>query len=301
MTKREACLASGGACYYFRCRDSDRRDTELQLASAASPRGRGRLSFNTATEMAYHTVVQGEYLSGIAKQYGFSSYKAIWDHAQNAALKKQRQNPNVIYPGDQLFIPEKRKKQETRSTGATHRFLLKAEKLKLRLVVEDLFQKPVDNATCELRVESEVFQLKTDGKGKIEQDIPAGARSAVLTVKDPRTPLNEIVIPIKIGDMDPVDKESGQKARLNNLGYFAGPIAEDKAEAPDAKKDESPNDKTPVSPNGKKEAPPDAKKEEENKALFLSAVEEFQCDHGLVVDGKCGPTTQAKLKQVHGC
>ena len=35
--------------------------------------------------------------------------------------------------------------------------------------------------------------------------------------------------------------------------------------------------------------------------MFLSAIEEFQCDHGLVVDGKCGPATQAKLKQVHGC
>ena len=42
--------------------------------------------------------------------------------------------------------------------------------------------------------------------------------------------------------------------RLNNLGYFAGPL--------------------------------DGKKEEENMALFLLAVEEFQCDHGPVVDGK---------------
>jgi hypothetical protein len=243
--------------------------------------------------MAYHTVVQGEYLSGIAKQYGFSSYKAIWDHAQNAALKKERQNPNVIFPGDQIFIPDKRKKQEARSTGKTHRFVLKAERLKLRLVVEDLYEKPLDNAQCELRVENEVFLLKTDGKGKIEQEIPPGVRSAVLTVKDPRTPINEVVIPIRIGDMDPVDKESGQKARLNNLGYFAGPLGDEKVESPDAKKASSPDDK--------KEAPVDAKKAEENRALFLSAVEEFQCDHGLVVDGKCGPATLAKLKQVHGC
>ena len=67
----------------------------------------------------YHTVVQGEYLSGIAKKYGFSSHKKIWDHAQNAELKKQRQNPNVIFPGDQLFIPDKRirKNPGTRGKG----------------------------------------------------------------------------------------------------------------------------------------------------------------------------------------
>jgi hypothetical protein len=251
--------------------------------------------------MAYHTVVQGEYLSGIAKQYGFSSYKAIWDHAQNAALKKQRQNPNVIYPGDQVFIPDKRKKQEVRSTGQTHRFVLKAEKLKLRLVVEDLYEKPLDNARCELRIENEVYQLKTDGKGKIEQDIPPGVRSAVLTVKDPRTPINEIVIPIKIGHMDPVDTESGQKARLNNLGYFAGPLEDEKVPAPDAKPEANTDAKKDSSADTAKAEPQNGKKDDETRALFLSAVEEFQCDHGLVVDGKCGPTTQAKLKQVHGC
>jgi peptidoglycan hydrolase-like protein with peptidoglycan-binding domain len=34
---------------------------------------------------------------------------------------------------------------------------------------------------------------------------------------------------------------------------------------------------------------------------FRSAVEEFQCDHGLTVDGDCGAQTQAKLLSVHGC
>jgi hypothetical protein len=249
--------------------------------------------------MGYHTVVQGEHLSGIAKAYGFSSYKPIWDHAQNASLKKERQNPNVIFPGDQVFIPDKRKKQEVRSTGKTHRFLMKTEKLKLRLVLEDLYEKPIDNAKCELRVESEIFRLTTDGKGKIETDIPPTARTGVLTIKDPRTPINEIVIPIRIGDMDPVDKESGQKARLNNLGYFAGPL-EAKNSPPETKA--GPREpKAGVTET--KAASPEAKKEEEkeNKALFLSAVEEFQCDHGLGVDGKCGPATQAKLKQIHGC
>jgi peptidoglycan hydrolase-like protein with peptidoglycan-binding domain len=41
--------------------------------------------------------------------------------------------------------------------------------------------------------------------------------------------------------------------------------------------------------------------DEEDEARFKSAVEEFQCDHGLAVDGKCGPKTQAKLEEIHGC
>ena len=219
--------------------------------------------------MSTHIVVQGEHLSSIAKKYGFPTYKLIWDHPQNAALKKERQNPNVIFPGDKLFIPEARQKQVGRSTGQTHRFVLKTDTLKLRLVLEDLYEKPIDNAECELAVDGQVFKLKTDGKGKIEQVIAPDTRAATLTIKDPRTPNNGVAIPIRIGDMDPVDKESGQKARLNNLGYFAGPL--------------------------------DGRTAQENQALFVSAVEEFQCDHSLTVDGKCGPATQAKLKQVHGC
>jgi nucleoid-associated protein YgaU len=53
-----------------------------------------------------HTVVQGEYLSKIARSYGFSDYRTIWEHPKNAALKQARQNPNVLFPGDRLFIPD---------------------------------------------------------------------------------------------------------------------------------------------------------------------------------------------------
>lgn len=219
--------------------------------------------------MSTHIVTQGEHLSSIAKKYGFPTYKLIWDHPQNAALKKERQNPNVIFPGDKIFIPDARPKQVGRSAGQSHKFVLKTDKLKLRLVLEDLYEKPIDNANCELSIDGATLKLKTDAKGKIELDIQPDAQSAMLTIKDPRTPHNGVAIPIRIGHMDPVDKESGQKARLNNLGYFAGPI--------------------------------DGKSEKDNAALFLSAVEEFQCDHALGVDGKCGPATQAKLKQVHGC
>lgn len=217
----------------------------------------------------YHTVVQGEHLSSIAAKYGFKSYKTIWDHGQNAELKKQRQNPNVIFPGDRLFIPDKGDKEESRNTEKRHHFRLKREKLRLRLVLEDLYEKPIANAEAILHIENTEFKLKTDGKGKIDQEINATDEQALLTIRDPQTPINEIVIPIKIGNLDPVDKISGQQARLNNLGYFAGPLEENNEEA--------------------------------NQEMFLSAVEEFQCDQSLTVDGKCGPNTQTKLKQVHGC
>ena len=133
----------------------------------------------------YHTVVQGEHLSSIAKKYGFSTYKTIWDHAQNAELKKRRQNPNVIFPGDRLFIPDKGEKEESRSTEAKHRFEVKTDKLKLRLILEDLYEKPIANAKCELHIENQEFKLTTDDQGKIERDIKPTDEKAFLIMALP--------------------------------------------------------------------------------------------------------------------
>jgi hypothetical protein len=139
--------------------------------------------------------------------------------------------------------------------------------LKLRLILEDLYEKPLANAECDLLIGSKTLHVTADGDGKIEETIPPQTHEAVLLIKDDQTPFQEVRIPIQIGTLDPVDEFSGQKMRLNNLGYFPGNAAT-------------------------------AEDQE-----FRSAVEEFQCDHHppLAVDGACGPKTQEKLKQVHGC
>jgi N-acetylmuramoyl-L-alanine amidase len=212
-----------------------------------------------------HTVKQGEHISRIAEQYGFRTHQVIWDHPANAELKKKRQNPNVLYPGDQIQIPDKEAKRESKPTGQRHRFQLKGEEITLRLVVEDIHGKPIANADCELRVEGKVYQLKSDANGRIEQQVPASSEKGELAVKNAETPWKEQTINLQIGHLDPVEELSGQVGRLNNLGYYAGGV-------------------DPL-----------------DELLLQSAVEEFQCDYGLAVDGECGPDTQKKLLEVHGC
>ena len=217
--------------------------------------------------MIEHVVRQGEYLSRIAKAHGFADYRTIWDHPRNAALKTKRQNPNVLLEGDKLFLPPRELKEEPRATEQRHRFEVKRKPLMLRLQLEDAFLKPLANAKCELTVKGATIKLVTDGNGRLEHEIPPDTEEAGLVIKDALSSLNDLEIPIQIGHLNPVDELSGQKARLNNLGYFSGPL------------------------------------DQEDQALFRSAVEEFQCDHmgRSAVDGKCGPKTRAKLKEVHGC
>jgi len=212
-----------------------------------------------------YTVRQGDHLSKIAKAFGILDYRKIWNDPNNADLKQQRQNPNVLLPGDSLFIPDLKTGTESVSTDQKHTFVVKKPDLKLRLILEDQYAEPLANASCVLALGYDSRDVQTDGNGSIEQDLQPDVHDASLTIQDARTPLNNTQIAIKIGDLDPVDEISGQIARLNNLGYLAGDVNQ-----------------------------PD-------QTAFESAVEEFQCDQSLTVDGDCGPNTQAKLKQVHGC
>jgi N-acetylmuramoyl-L-alanine amidase len=213
----------------------------------------------------YYTVKQGDYISSIAAENGFTDYRIIWDHGQNAELKQKRQNPNVLFPGDRLFIPDREEKHEPCPTDQKHIFKARRSTLRLRLILEDFYEEPIAGVPCDLVVRGDTRRVTTDGTGKLDEIIPPDTHDASLFIRGPQTPFQDEQIPVHVGHLDPLDETSGQAARLANLGYYFGPLE-------------------PV-----------------DKDDFVSAVEEFQCDHGLKVDGKCGPATQAKLKQVHGC
>jgi len=53
-----------------------------------------------------HIVKSGDTLSGIAKKHGFSSWKDIYHAPENAAFRKKRPNPDKIFPGDVVVIPD---------------------------------------------------------------------------------------------------------------------------------------------------------------------------------------------------
>ena len=212
-----------------------------------------------------HTVVQGEYISLLASRYGFVDYRTIWDHPKNAKLKSLRKNPSVLHPGDQVFIPAHESKEEARPTDQLHRFQVRRTGLRLRVVFDEFYYRPVDHAPCELHMASRVRDLSTDDGGRIDQEIPQDTQDGVLVLKPSTGPVEHIPFRLGVGRLDPVEERSGQVKRLSNLGYYRTPV------------------------------------EEFDAREFQSAVEEFQCDHHLAVDGMCGPVTRAKLKEVHGC
>jgi LysM repeat protein len=56
--------------------------------------------------MTTYTVRRGDSLSKIALAHKVRSWKDIYFHPQNKQFRQRRRNPNLIHPGDSLFVPE---------------------------------------------------------------------------------------------------------------------------------------------------------------------------------------------------
>ena len=78
--------------------------------------------------MRKHIVKQGESLSKIARTYGLASYQALYEAPENATLRANRPNPNVLFPGDEVTIPDHREKTVMIRAGKLTRFRLIAPK-----------------------------------------------------------------------------------------------------------------------------------------------------------------------------
>jgi N-acetylmuramoyl-L-alanine amidase len=173
--------------------------------------------------MPNYTVVSGDCLSSLAKKAGLSSWKTIYDAPENAEFRKRRPNPDLLYPGDVLFIPEISKRTEGSESGKRHRFKSNTKPAWLRLRIQDEDGKEIQNRKYSLTVGKTKYDGQTDPKGIIEKKVAADAQEGLLTIyaEDSTTPWARWNL--KLGDLDPIEEIRGIQQRLNHLGYFCGP------------------------------------------------------------------------------
>lgn len=213
---------------------------------------------------AIHVVEPGEHLGTIARKFGFANFSLLWEHPENANLKALRKQPTQLAPGDEVFIPDHVQLVFERMTDASHDFKVQIDKLALRLKLLGLDGKPLANTRVIARIEAPEAdsasttlesELSTDGAGNLAFEIATHITSGSLEV-------DGVVIPLRIGGLDPADTEVGSRQRLRNLGYLT---LEDEFD-----------------PN----------------QLSL-AVEDFQADNELPITGKAADI-ETKLVEVYG-
>jgi len=173
----------------------------------------------------HHTVQQGDWLAKIARQYGFRDWRTIYNHPDNTELRRLRPNPNLLYPGDRIYIPEKEIGEVTCATEIRHRFQLRSqrESLSIRIwpstnPIDKNSPRPAKAMEYRLTIGSHEFRGETNQEGLLQiAPLPPHASEGVLEVMGYR-------LRILIGHLDPVDEITGVQARLNQLGYDAGTV-----------------------------------------------------------------------------
>ena len=215
-----------------------------------------------------HKVKQGETLTKIAKKYKFSSIEAIYDHDLNEEFRKERPDPNMLYPGDEINIPDIEATPVTKNTNGAYSFMVKRlPKEVFRIKIEGKDGLDLSKG----RVVMDIAGQKIDGAispgGVIEIELPDDASGAgnidIFMKPDSDEPTHSYEV--TMGHLDPVEQLSGVQARCNMLGFPCG--------VPDGLMGRN----------------------------TRNGVKEFQETHGLDVDGVPGPMTKAKLKEVYGC
>jgi N-acetylmuramoyl-L-alanine amidase len=202
---------------------------------------------------------QGDCIESIAFRHGLF-WETIWDHPKNQQVRMVRKDPNVLLAGDNVFVPEKKPKEEPGATEQRHRFKRKGVPSKLEMIFKDQDQ-PRVNLPYVLAIDGQLFSGKTDGQGRIRHPIPPNAQRGRLTLGagEEREEYD-----LQLGHLDPVAEISGVQQRLNELGFSCGNI--DGVLGP----------------------------------RTHNAIRDFQAKHGLNETGELDDPTRERLVQEHG-
>jgi hypothetical protein len=205
--------------------------------------------------VADYEVSNGDCFASIAKDKGYYNYKTLYDHADNAAIKTTRPNPNQLVKGDIVKIPPKLQKTVNLTLDGTKTFVVDRQKTKLRVVLTDSAKTPLVPTSCSLTVGQggvanlpgaqglvELFVDPTKTSGSLKLKFPALAPPgappadpaaanppanppAILPSqfrdKMPKGEFEELVIEwdLSVGYLQPKTTTRGLLQRLNNLSF----------------------------------------------------------------------------------
>jgi len=214
-----------------------------------------------------YTVVQGDTLSRIAKNHGFANYKAIYEHESNTDFRAKRDNPNIIFPGDIITIPDPKPVFKSLTSAKINVFKIKKHAEYFRADFKDSEGNSWSGKRVILSldgVETESF-VNDDGTIEIELAENSPETGTLSLYFDDESQEPSEIFEVSLGHLDPVDTETGIQARCRLLGFDCGEVDGDIAEKSTA------------------------------------GIKGFQAEYGLIIDGNAAAITQAKLKEIYGC
>lgn len=174
-----------------------------------------RSTFIMSNDMRPYVVRQGDHLSGLAARFGFDAQQ-VWQHADNEEVREARPNPEVLSPGDILFIPEPDPEPLPLEVHTTNRYAAPQPRIRLGLSLRGPGNEPLANEPYRLEGIPRPVTGNTDGDGFITDTLPAHTRSVRVVLPN----LNDHTFLVQVGHLNPTDEPSGLEAQLRGLGYL---------------------------------------------------------------------------------
>lgn len=147
-------------------------------------------------------------------------WKRIWDAPENESLVSLRKEPNILAPGDELFVPERELREEPAATEQRHKFCVHRA-VELRIRIHDA-KGPRANEPFHLEVDGQIYKgttPRTGADGLAVIRVSPLLMRAILVVGKLKDEYE-----LLIGFIDPIDTATGQHGRLQNMGYNVGGV-----------------------------------------------------------------------------
>lgn len=169
--------------------------------------------------MRPYVVKQGDYVTKLAYEMGFDA-DTIWQDAKNDDLRKQRPDPNILCPGDVLYVPDTPDPPPPGTdltVGATNDFTTPvAPQVTVTVKLLGSQGKPQAGKAYSVQELPDLSGLQTAGDGVATFPAPVTLDTATLVLAD----TGETFM-LRVGAMDPVDSLPGIAKRLVNLGLVS--------------------------------------------------------------------------------
>jgi hypothetical protein len=172
--------------------------------------------------MEPYVIRKGDFLLKLAYTFDFDA-NTVWNDATNAGLRQIRSDPNILLPGDVLYIPDQVDKEpafKSLVTGGTNTFT--SDVPTMTLTHQFAGDDPTTYASKAYTVEEldDLTGLQTNENGVATFPVPLTLETATITFTD-----TEESFVLAVGEMDPINTISGVFKRLQNLGYIDEDVA----------------------------------------------------------------------------
>lgn len=196
------------------------------------PPGTCLVRLEPANRVRKHIVRDGDWMESIAQGAGLSVREILEDPA-NEELMAERDNPNLLHPGDEVTLPYAEKKSHVLATGKRHVLRIEVPTAMFRFHLDaemDDEDQGGDESPPPVRYEL-IIEGRTSLNGEVkrgdpvELELPVTVRSGTLKLcLDPSDPEGELEVPVSFSGLSPISETEGVQARLSSLGFDVGPV-----------------------------------------------------------------------------